>query len=99
MLGALGFILDGIELIGSYVLWALESIANVLLGVIAAAAAALMALLPSMSSAPSLGTPTWLSWLNWFFPVGDLLAGLTALLGLWTGFLVVRWGLRLVRAI
>ena len=52
-----------------------------------------------MSDAPSIGTPTWLAWLSWFYPVGDLLIGLTAIVALWVGWLAVRYVLRLVRAV
>lgn len=99
MLTLLGWIVSGVELIGSYVLWALETFANAIFGVIAAAAAALFALLPSMSDAPLAGGGDWLGWLNWFFPVGDLLAILATVVALWVSFLIIRWALRVVRAI
>jgi hypothetical protein len=99
MLAALGWILSGVELIGSYMLWALESFCNLFLAAIVAVYSATVALLPSMSSAPLIGTPTWLGWLNWFYPVGALLDGLAAVVGLWVGYLAVRYLLRLVRAL
>ena len=99
MIALLGFLLDGIELIGTYVLWAIESGANVIFAAMGAAVAALFALLPSMSDALAIGTPTWLGWLNWFYPVGALLDGLAALISLWLGYLAVRWALRLLRAL
>jgi hypothetical protein len=99
VLTALIWILDGIELIGSYVLWALETCVNAVLAAIVGVYVAVVALLPSMSGAPSIGSPTWLQWMNWFYPVGDLVAGLTGLLGLWIAYLAVRYILRLVRGL
>jgi protein-S-isoprenylcysteine O-methyltransferase Ste14 len=99
VLGVLGFILDGIVLIGTYALWAIESAINAVGAAFVAAAAAAFALLPSMSSAPAIGTPTWLGWLSWFYPVGDLLTGLAGLVTMWLAFLAVRYVLRLVRAL
>jgi hypothetical protein len=95
----LGWLLSGVELIGTYVLWALESAFNLVLVAIIAAYAAAVALLPSMTDAPSFGSPTWLGWLSWFYPVGDLVAGLFGLLTMWLGYLAVRYVLRLVRGL
>ena len=99
MTAILGFVLGGVELIGTYVLWALETFGNLLLAFIAVTVGALFALLPSMSSAPSIGTPTWLAWLNWFFPVTQLLAILSAAVVVWVAFLAVRWALKLLRGL
>lgn len=99
MLAALGWILSGVELIGSYALWAIETACNGILAALVAAYTAAAALLPSMSSAPLIGTPDWLGWLNWFYPVGDLLTGLATVVSMWIAFLAVRYVLRLVKAI
>jgi hypothetical protein len=99
MLGVLGWILSGVELIGQYALWAIETAVDGVLAALVAAYTAAVALLPSMDSAPLIGTPTWLGWLNWFYPVGALLDGLAAVVTLWVGFLAVRYVLRLVRAL
>src|SRR5581483_4582667 len=99
MTGLLGWLVQGVELTGAYVLWALETFGNLLLAAVVAAYAAVIALPPGMSDAPAIGHPTWLSWLNWFFPVGALLTILTGALALWLGWLAVRYVLRLVRGI
>jgi hypothetical protein len=99
VLAALGWILDGIVLIGTYVLVAVETCVNVTLLAIVAAYTAAIALLPSMSSAPSLGSPQWLQWAVWFFPIGDLLLGLSSAVSVWAGFLLIRYVLRLVRGL
>jgi len=99
VVAVLGWMLTGITTIGSYVLWAIETGFNAILVAVVAAYSAAVALLPSMSSAPSIGSPTWLGWLNWFYPVGDLVTGLTGLLTMWLAFLAVRYVLRLVKGI
>jgi hypothetical protein len=99
MVALLGYILTGVETIGTYVLWALETFVNSLGAAIVAAYAAALALLPSMPATPSLGHPQWLDWLSWFYPVGDLLAGLTTLVSIWVAFLAVRYILKLVRGL
>jgi len=99
MIAALGWIVTGVTTIGSYVLWALETFVNAVGVAVIAAYTAALALLPSMPDAPSLGHPAWLDWLSWFYPVGDLLAGLTTMVTMWITFLAVRYVLRLVRAL
>jgi len=99
MLSVLGFVLDGIELIGTYVLWAGETLINAIGAAVVALYALLIALLPSMSDAPAIGHPQWLDWLSWFYPVGDLIAGLAVIVTLWIGFLAVRYALRFIRAV
>jgi hypothetical protein len=99
MIALLGFLLDGIELIGQYALWAIETGFNGALAALAAAATAALALLPGMPSMPSIGNPQWLDWANWFFPIGPLVGGLVAVVMLWIAYLAVRWVLRLVRAL
>ena len=86
-------------MMGTFVAFGVETAIDAGLAAIVAAAAAALALLPSMSDAPAIGSPTWLQWLNWFYPVGDLVAGLTALIALWLAFLAVRYVLRLTRAL
>jgi protein-S-isoprenylcysteine O-methyltransferase Ste14 len=99
MITVLGFILQGIELIGTFALWAIESALNALFAAVVLLYSALIALLPGMSDAPAIGHPQWLDWLSWFYPVGDLLAGLAIIVTLWGAFLLVRYGLRFLRAI
>jgi hypothetical protein len=95
----LSWLLTGVETIGVYVLWALETCVNAVGAAIVAAYMAALALLPSMPSVPSIGHPAWLDWLSWFYPVGDLLAGLTTMVTIWISFLAVRYVLKLVRGL
>jgi hypothetical protein len=99
VIALLTWAVEGIAAIGTYVLWALETCFNGVLVAVVAAYAAAVALLPGMSDAPEIGHPRWLEWLNWFYPVGDLVAALAALIGMWLAFLAVRYVLRLVRGL
>lgn len=100
MLGVLSSILTGIVAFGSYIIYGVETVLDGFLVVIGAAYAAAVAALPSIGSAPLIsGSPLWLGWVNWFYPVGELLIGLSAAVSLWVAFLVLRFILRLVRAV
>lgn len=99
MLAALGFILDGIVMIGQYVLWALEVFGNLVITTIVGMVGWLFAVLPAMSAAPALGDPEWLHWLTWFFPIGQLIAILAAGVTVWVAFLAIRWLMRFLRAL
>jgi len=83
----------------SAVLWALETLVNVVLSGAAAAIDGLFALLPSMDPGAAIGTPEWLGWLNWLYPVADLVGVLTGAITLYTTYLIVRWALKLLRAV
>ena len=56
-------------------------------------------LLPVMPTAPPAPDSAVLSALNWAFPLGSILAGMGALVALWTFFLVVKIALRWAKAI
>lgn len=96
MLALLGFLLDGIELIGTYCLWAAEEAVDGLLAALVVAWNFVLGALPGMGNIATIGTPTWLAWLNWFFPVGAFLALLTAGVAMWAAYLAVRFVLRLL---
>jgi hypothetical protein len=95
----LGFILTGVEGFGTLCLWAIEQGINAILIALVAAWNAALSLLPGMGTSPALGNPQWLGWLNWAYPIGALVAGLTTVVGIWSLFLVVRYVLRLIRAV
>jgi hypothetical protein len=97
--GLLGFILSGIELIGQYVIFGIETVINLVLVAIVAVAAFLMSLLPSMGTSPVLPGGAYVGWLNWIFPMTQLIMGLITVVGLWIGYLAVRWALRFARAL
>ena len=99
MLTFLGWIVQAVEYIPLYALWALEMAFNGWSDAVTLVVAGLFALLPSMGDSAAIGTPTWLHWLNWIYPVGPMLTALTAAVGMWVTFLVVRWGLKLLRAL
>lgn len=99
MLGVLEWIYSVVSSFGTLVLWGVVSAVNLVLAAVGAAVAGLFAVLPHIENAPAFGTPTWLHWLSWFYPVGDLVAGLVGLVGLWVSFLVFRYLLNLLRAL
>lgn len=99
MSALLGFVLDGVELIGTYMLWALETFANAILAVVVAAYSAAIALLPSMGSAPHIDGGSWINYLNFFYPLGDALTGFGVLITMFISFLAVRYVLKLVRGL
>jgi|SRR5579859_156443 len=98
MLTVLGWILDGIELIGSFFIYGLETVANVFFQLLGSVWAVTAAVLPTM---PHIGTigGDWVGWLNWFFPVGQLLDGLAAIVTMWVSFLALRFVLRWLRQV
>jgi hypothetical protein len=98
MLAVLGFILDGIELIGSFIVFGVEAVLSAFFAALAGVWILVVAILPSMPQAPSL-SGQWLGWLNWFYPVGDLLGGLAAMVAIWLTFLAVRFVLRFIRQV
>lgn len=99
MIAWLAYLGEGIAAIGTMIVAGIVGAVDLVTVAVIAAVSAAFALLPSMSDAPAIGTPTWLGWLNWFFPVGDLLAGLTTLVTMFVAFLVIRYLLRVVRAL
>jgi hypothetical protein len=98
MLSLLGDLLAGIELIGQFALWGIETAINGVGAAVVLLFNALLALLPSM---PSIGVLSgeWMGWLNWFFPVGDFLTILATCVVMWIAFLAVRYALRFIRAV
>jgi hypothetical protein len=74
-------------------------VVNLLVAALGAFAAGLIALCPPFPDPPSSPVGGFVGYLNWFFPIGGLLAGLATFMAMWTLFLVVRIGLRWVRAL
>jgi hypothetical protein len=86
------------DAIGGFLLDALTAVINALVVALAAVLTGLLALLPSLPSAPSVGGQ-WIGWLNWIVPVGSLLGILSAFVVIWVSFLLLRVGLKWVRAL
>ena len=74
-------------------------IANVLVLTIGTVIAALLSLLPTMPDPPEAPGGGVVGLLNWVFPVGPLVATCAGLTALWLAFLVIRIGLRWVKAL
>jgi hypothetical protein len=98
MLIVLDWILSTAESFGILVEWAIVSVINLVFVAMATTLTGVFSILPHMSDAPVFGTPEWLAWLNWFYPVGAIVSAFASLLFLYTGWLVVRWVLNLLRA-
>lgn len=95
----LKLIVDGLLLVGEFVLWALMSAVNLIIAAVGLLLEALLLLLPLMPATPTAPVTEWVGWLNWLFPVGELLAGLAVCVGLWLVFIVVRIPLKWVKAL
>lgn len=95
----LKLIVDGLLLVGEFVLWAIISALNLVIAAVGALIEVLLSLLPLMPATPSAPVTAWVGWLNWLFPVGELLAMLAVCVGLWLVFLVVRIPLKWVKAL
>ena len=99
MLSFLSNILSGIEHFPTLIVDGLDLVINGLFAAIAAFLTLLFSLLPSMPDAPLVTGGSWVGWMNWFFPVGDLLAGATAILVMYVAYLAIRYALNLIRAL
>ncbi len=99
MIAFLANILKALEDLANLILHGAVLAINLLFAAVTVLIGTLFSLLPTMSDAPSIGTPTWLQWANWFFPIGDVVSILAALITAYTAFLVVRFALKWVRAL
>lgn len=88
MIAALGYILDGVMLIGTLVAWGIETVLNALLAVIVGLISLIFSLLPSMPTVPA--PPDVIQTINWLFPVGGVLVIFTTFVTCWVVFLGVR---------
>lgn len=90
MIGILETIFETITSIGTVILWAAETLLNLIIdaanALFAAATTAGIFSLPS-----TFAPPTILGWLNWFFPVAAVLSVATGLATTYGAFLAVKW--------
>ncbi|HEV3318249.1 MAG TPA: hypothetical protein VG053_00765 [Solirubrobacteraceae bacterium] len=90
MLGWLEGIVTAVENIPSYLLYAVETVINLV-------TEGLDALFVTATSVgfftlpETFAPPTILGWLNWFFPVAAVVSVATSLVVMYSGFLLVRW--------
>ena len=89
MLGIFTNILEVIENIPAYILYAAESFINLLFAAVEAALIALVALLPGLPEV--VAPPELVGEINWFFPVGAVLGVMAPLLSAYIVFIGIRW--------
>jgi hypothetical protein len=99
VLDFLGNILSALEDLPNLILQGCVDMCNYFFAFVGACVNGLFALLPGMPTAPSIPGGVYLNWLNWFYPVGDLLTGIAALITMYLIYLGVRWALNLLRAL
>jgi hypothetical protein len=96
VVAVISFLEDSIVNLALWVVYALETVINLVLAGAGSLIAAAVAVLPAVPSAPSIDTGSWIGWLNWVFPIGDMLTAAASLLALYVTVLAVRgllhWG-------
>lgn len=93
MLSFLKNIIEVIEFIPDYILWAVETLFNLFTSSISAIFSVATALIP-LPSEPS--PPEFLAEINWFFPIGALISVATPIVVAYGSFLAIRWILKKV---
>lgn len=88
MLTFLRNIVEGVLLIPQYILWAIESVWNLLMTAIEGIFLLATALIP-LPSEPS--APEFIHEINWFFPIGSLISIATPIVLAYVSFLAIRW--------
>jgi hypothetical protein len=88
MLSVLQDILEIFENIPAYILFALETVANLFFEAIGD----LFSLVTSLIPLPSIpAVPSFISGINWFFPVGDVITIMGPIVIAYVSFLAIRW--------
>ena len=91
MLGVLEDIFEVFTNIPQYILYAIESFANLFFSAIQEVFNLATSLIP-LPAEPAV--PPYISAINWFFPVGAVISIMTPILAGYVSFLAVRWILR-----
>jgi hypothetical protein len=89
MLGLLEDIFDVVTNLPDYVLYALETLANLFFALFQVTVLAAIAFLPSLPEITS--PPTIVGWLNWSYPLVEVLAFASPLVTCYVTFLGLRW--------
>ncbi len=95
----LNAILNLPELIGRYVLISVVTVVNFVIAALGAVIGTLFALLPQMPEPPGPPDSGVLAWFSWVYPVGGVLALLVIFVAAYVTLLVIRIGLRWVKAL
>lgn len=88
MLGILEDIFEIFENIPAYILFAIETLANVFFAGIQAIFTVITALIP-LPKEP--GVPEYIGNINWFFPIGAVVAIMVPIVTGYVAFLLIRW--------
>lgn len=88
MLTVLQDILEIFENIPAYILFALETVANLFFEAIESLFSLATSLIP-LPSIPSV--PSFISGINWFFPIGAVIAVMSPIVIAYISFLAIRW--------
>lgn len=89
MISLLTDIVEIFENIPQYILYALESLINLIFTAIEGWMLIFAALLPHLPE--PVAPPSYLGEINWFFPVGTIIGIATPLLAAYVVFLGIRW--------
>ena len=89
MISLLGDIWEVISNIPLYLIYAAESVLNLVFAALETALTAAVAVLPGLPE--TVTPPSYVAQINWFFPLGDVLAVAAPMLSAYIVFLGVRW--------
>lgn len=92
MLGILESVWDFLQALPDLLLFVLESVLNLIIGVFNGVFIAAVALLPELPA--EIGPPVYVEYLNWLFPVGAAATVAVGLLAGYVTFLSIRWVLK-----
>ena len=99
MLGYLSDILAGIEDLPTLVMAGVYDVLNGLFAALAAFITILFNALHTVAPMPNLPSLTgqWLGWLNWIFPLGQIADAAASLIGMYVGWLALKWAFQLLK--
>lgn len=87
MLSALEGIIEIIANVPAYILYAIETVANLFF----AAIQGIFTFATALIELPEIPTIPYLAEINWFFPIGSILGIFTLMVAGYITFLAVRW--------
>jgi len=88
MISLLKNIVEVVEFVPDYILFALETVANAFFAAVESLFEFVTSLIPlPMVPAP----PSFIANINWFFPIGPVIAVMTPIVAAYVSFLAIRW--------
>lgn len=91
MLGLLQDIIEAVEYIPMYFLYAIETVANLFFSAIQGVFSTATSLIPLPSVPPA---PEYVTAINWFFPIGAVISIMTPVVAGYISFLAIRYILK-----